>query len=191
MKKQDFMKVRGIGKQNGESFYRDCEGYEDGIFYWEDKPTNLLFRQVLPQDLELVRKARITEANKFVAYKQEKGTVKVSLLGQVIKETDEYIKEIISKSFPESNPEGSMSLVIFNMKTGEFVALMDVVSRSCFGDDVSVGFTFSANKVLKKRYESIVKKRVKELFEDAKITSGELKEEFFNGKDYEPIPMQI
>ena len=40
-------------------------------------------------------------------------------------------------------------------------------------------------------YESIVKKRIKELFEYWKITSEELKEEVFNGKDYVPIPIQV
>ena len=133
MKKQNIMNVRGIGKQNVESMYRDCEGYEDGIFYLEDKPTSLLIRQVLPQDLEILRKCRIAEANKFMAVKQDKqkGTVKMVPLGQVINETDKELQEIIAKALPESNPEGSMSLVIFNMKTGEFIALMDVVSRSC------------------------------------------------------------
>ena len=185
--KQCDVTIKGIGQKQGERLYREYGTNE--IFYYEDKISGLLIRQVLPQDLEIVKKARRIEVSKYFAYKVENGQKKYIPLSKVLKEEpDEEIKKIIEEANPDNNENGNMSLLVFNIKTKEFIALLDVIPKDEFGGKVSLGFTFSDNKPIQKRYEFLLKEKLKAIFLKWKLAK-ELYEEVLEGTLHKSVPI--
>ena len=185
--KQCDVTIKGIGQKEGDRLYRKYGTSE--IFYYEDKRSGLLIRQVLPQDVELVKKARRIEIKKYLAYKVENGQKKYCPLSDIVKEEpDEQIKKIIEESNPDNNDKGDMSLLVFNLKTKEFIALLDAIPDDEFGKKIRLGITFSDNKPIQKRYETLLKEKIKAIFLEWKLAK-ELYEEVLEGTLHKSVPI--
>lgn len=188
---KDYMTVKGITVRNKGSVYCNWPGDEEGIFYLKDKETGFLIRQVIPQDLELVKRYRRVAAKAIlISQYQENGTKKIVTLDKVMKEErDKEVLEKINKSIPKNNPNGDISLIVFNMKTKEFIAIIDVVQVG-YTENAIIGFTFSTNELVKRRYESKLKNRIKDLLIEKQICKT-LTEEIWSKQKaiYEYVPM--
>lgn len=186
---KDYMTVKGIKKGNKGSLYCDWPGDEDGIFYFQDKVTGFLIRQILPQDLELVKKYRLIAASQVIVSKEVNGKKIYMSYDKIMEESDQEVLNLINEAIPKNNENGDISLIVFNIKTKEFIAMLDVmqVGKS---EEAVVGFTFSTNEVIRRRSESKLKSRIKELLIDEKICKS-MKEEVWNTQkgNYELIPM--
>ena len=115
---KDFMTVKGIGKKEGTRLYREFNGDEEGVLYYEDKVNKLLIRQILPipQDIELVRKTRKIAAEELIVTKtDENGRKTITTMDKVLPvDTDEEILKLINRANPQNNDDGSISITIFN-----------------------------------------------------------------------------
>lgn len=191
MAKKDFMTLEGIGKENKGRIYRDYKGDTDGILYFEDKRSNLLIRQIVPiaKDVELVRSTQKIAASQYVLVDKDTSHF-IPLVNVMAEYTDEELKKKIRESNPLVNEEGAMSVAIFNLKTAEFIAILDVETAP--NTDLKIGaitFTFSNNIVIRKRYGKKVKKWVEKFFKEAHIYTGGCREAIFNGNEYELVPI--
>ena len=185
---KDWMTVKGIKKGRKGSVYCDWSGDEEGIFYLKDKVTGFLIRQVLPQDLEIVKKYRRVAAEGVVVRNKDSNRF-VTYDKIMEEESDNEILEMIHESFPRNNENGDISLIVFNMKTKEFIAIMDVIQVGN-SEKAIIGFTFSNNEVIKRHFESKLKKRIKEILIEQKICKS-MKEEIWSVQQsrYVNVPM--
>ena len=152
MAKKDFMTLEGIGKENKGRIYRDYKGDTDGILYFEDKRSNLLIRQIVPiaKDVELVRSTQKIAASQYVLVDKDTSHF-IPLVNVMAEYTDEELKKKIRESNPLVNEEGAMSVAIFNLKTAEFIAILDVEPAKPSVDEIeeifkgigAITFTFS------------------------------------------------
>ena len=191
MAKKDFMTLEGIGKENKRRIYRDYKGDTDGILYFEDKRNNLLIRQIVPiaKDVELVRSTQKIAASQYVLIDKDTSHF-IPLVNVMAEYTDEELKKKIRESNPLVNEEGAMTVAIFNLKTREFLVILDVETAP--NTDLKIGaitFTFSNNIVIRKRYGKKVKKWVEKFFKEAHIYTGGCREAIFNGNEYELVPI--
>ena len=191
MAKKDFMTLEGIGKENKGSIYRDYKDDTDGILYFEDKRNNLLIRQIVPiaKDVELVRSTQKIAASQYVLIDKDTSHF-IPLVNVMAEYTDEELKKKIRESNPLVNEEGAMTVAIFNLKTREFLVILDVETAP--NTDLKIGaitFTFSNNIVIRKRYGKKVKKWVEKFFKEAHIYTGGCREAIFNGNEYELVPI--
>ena len=191
MAKKDFMTLEGIGKENKGRIYRDYKGDTDGILYFEDRRNNLLIRQIVPiaKDVELVRSTQKIAASQYVLIDKDANHF-IPLVNVMAQYTDEELKEKIRESDPLVNDEGAMTVAIFNLKTREFLVILDVETAP--NTDLKIGaitFTFSNNIVIRKRYGKKVKKWVEKFFKEAHIYTGGCREAIFNGNEYELVPI--
>lgn len=146
--RRDYMTVRNIGKRRGKSLYRDIKGRgkdQNGVLYYEFK--GLLYRQILEQDVEIVREARKVVASQQIFTIRDKKTneVKLMSLDKMMKpEKDDEILEIIREMNPE---EGNTSIAVFDLATKDFIAILDVETKPdtnwC---KAGVTFTFAKGK---------------------------------------------
>ena len=191
MAKKDFMTLEGIGKENKRRIYRDYKGDTDGILYFEDKRNNLLIRQIVPiaKDVELVRSTQKIAASQYVLIDKDTSHF-IPLVNVMAEYTDEELKKKIRESNPLVNEEGAMTVAIFNLKTREFLVILDVETAP--NTDLKIGaitFTFSNNIVIRKRYGKKVKKWIEKFFKEAHIYTGGCREAIFNGNEYELVPI--
>lgn len=176
------MTADGIGEPvDKKSIYRDLEGDEDGILYYKDREMKLLIRQVLPQDLEIVREARKIEADKFLAVqKDEFGNKKYVKLSDSIKdESDEQILEIIRKSNPINNTNGDITIVVFNIRKSKCLLVADISANDEDAKTGKITFVFFKENVKTEQEEKRIKSKVKEIVIESNMYS-ELYEEFVN-----------
>ena len=191
MAKKDFMTLEGIGKENKGRIYRYYKDDTDGILYFEDKRNNLLIRQIVPiaKDVELVRSTQKIAASQYVLIDKDTSHF-IPLVNVMAEYTDEELKKKIRESNPLVNEEGAMTVAIFNLKTREFLVILDVETAP--NTDLKIGaitFTFSNNIVIRKRYGKKVKKWVEKFFKEAHIYTDGCREAIFNGNEYELVPI--
>lgn len=191
MAKKDFMTLEGIGRKNKGSIYRNYKDDTDGILYFEDKRNNLLIRQIVPtaKDVELVKNTQKIAARQYFLVSKDK-THFISLDKVMAEYTDEELKRKIRESNPLVNEEGAMSVAIFNLKTKEFIAILDVEeAQNTDGKIGAITFTFSNNMIIRKRYGNKIRKWVENLFKEQHIYTGGCREVVFNGNEYELLPI--
>ena len=191
---KDFMTVKGIGKKEGTRLYREFNGDEEGVLYYEDKVNKLLIRQILPipQDIELVRKTRKIAAEELIVTKtDENGRKTITTMDKVLPvDTDEEILKLIIRANPQNNDDGSISITIFNMVTKEFIAILDVEPiPDTESKEAGILFTFSRNKIIRKRYGEKVKRIINNLLKEDGMYPNGCKEVIWTGKDYVLIPI--
>lgn len=164
-----------------KSIYRDLEGDEDGILYYKDRELKLLIRQVLPQDLEIVKEARKIEADKFLAVKKDEfGNKKYVKLSDTIKdESDEEILEIIRKSNPINNTNGDITIVVFNIRKSKCLLVADISANDEDAKTGKITFVFFKENVKTDQEEQRIKLKLKEIILESGMYS-ELYEEFVN-----------
>ena len=193
MAKKDFMTLEGIGKENKGSIYRDYKGDTDGILYFEDKRNNLLIRQIVPieKDVELVRATQKISAQQYILVDKDR-TRFIPLEKVLTKESDEKLKERIRLTNPLVNDEGAMTVAIFNLKTAEFITIMDVESaKDSFAGEVgAITFTFSRNLLIRKRYGKKVRRWAEEFFKKTNIYPDGCREVIFENNGYKLIPIE-
>ena len=191
MAKKDFMTLEGIGKENKGSIYRDYKDDTDGILYFEDRRNNLLIRQIVPiaKDVELVRNTQKIAARQYILISKDK-THFISLDKVMAEYTDEELKKKIRESNPLVNGEGAMTVAIFNLKTKEFIAILDIEeAQNTDGKIGAITFTFSNNMLVRKRYGKNVRKGVEKFLKETHIYTGGCREAIFNGNEYELVPI--
>lgn len=191
MTKKDFMTLEGIGKENKGRIYRDYKGDTDGILYFEDRRNNLLIRQIVPiaKDVELVRSTQKIAASQYVLIDKDANHF-IPLVNVMAQYTDEELKEKIRESDPLVNDEGAMTVAIFNLKTREFLVILDVETAP--NTDLKIGaitFTFSNNMVIRNRYGKKIRRWVEKFFKETHIYTGGCQEAIFNGNEYELVPI--
>ena len=193
MAKKDFMTLEGIGRENKGSIYRDYKGDTDGILYFEDKRNNLLIRQIVPieKDVELVRATQKISAQQYILVDKDR-TRFIPLEKVLTKESDEKLKERIRLTNPLVNDEGAMTVAIFNLKTAEFITIMDVESaKDSFAGEVgAITFTFSRNLLIRKRYGKKVRRWAEEFFKKTNIYPDGCREVIFENNGYKLIPIE-
>ena len=193
MAKKDFMTLEGIGRENKGSIYRDYKGDTDGILYFEDKRNNLLIRQIVPieKDVELVRATQKMSAQQYILVDKDR-TRFIPLEKVLTKESDEKLKERIRLTNPLVNDEGAMTVAIFNLKTAEFITIMDVESaKDSFAGEVgAITFTFSRNLLIRKRYGKKVRRWAEEFFKKTNIYPDGCREVIFENNGYKLIPIE-
>ena len=193
MAKKDFMTLEGIGKENKGRIYRDYKGDTDGILYFEDKRNNLLIRQIVPieKDVELVRATQKISAQQYILVDKDR-TRFIPLEKVLTKESDEKLKERIRLTNPLVNDEGAMTVAIFNLKTAEFITIMDVESaKDSFAGEVgAITFTFSRNLLIRKRYGKKVRRWAEEFFKKTNIYPDGCREVIFENNGYKLIPIE-
>lgn len=193
MAKKDFMTLEGIGRENKGSIYRDYKGDTDGILYFEDKRNNLLIRQIVPieRDVELVRATQKISAQQYILVDKDR-TRFIPLEKVLTKESDEKLKERIRLTNPLVNDEGAMTVAIFNLKTAEFITIMDVESaKDSFAGEVgAITFTFSRNLLIRKRYGKKVRRWAEEFFKKTNIYPDGCREVIFENNGYKLIPIE-
>ena len=191
MAKKDFMTLEGIGKENKGRIYRDYKGDTDGILYFEEKRSNLLIRQIVPiaKDVELVRSTQKIAASQYVLVDKDTSHF-IPLVNVMAEYTDEELKKKIRESNPLVNEEGAMSVAIFNLKTAEFIAILDVETAP--NTDFKIGaitFTFSNNMVIRNRYGQKIRRWTENFLRETHIYTGGCREAIFNGNEYELVPI--
>lgn len=193
MTRKDFMTLEGIGRENKGSIYRDYKGDTDGILYFEDKRNNLLIRQIVPieKDVELVRATQKISAQQYILVDKDR-TRFIPLEKVLTKESDEKLKERIRLTNPLVNDEGAMTVAIFNLKTAEFITIMDVESaKDSFAGEVgAITFTFSRNLLIRKRYGKKVRRWAEEFFKKTNIYPDGCREVIFENNRYKLIPIE-
>lgn len=189
---KDVMTLEGIGKENKGSIYRDYKNDTTGILYYEDKKNNLLIRQILPiaKDIQLVRETRKNDVRLHILVSEDK-KILIPFEGVVREYSDDELKEIIRKANPLVNGEGAISVAIFNLKTKEFITILDVETVILdTGEEVgALTFLFSGNLMIRKRYGKKIRRWADNFFREAHIYTGGCREAIFNGKEYELIPI--
>ena len=198
MAKKDFMTLEGIGKENKGSIYRDYKDDTDGILYFEDRRNNLLIRQIVPiaKDVELVRSTQKIAASQYVLVDKDTSHF-IPLVNVMAEYTDEELKKKIRESNPLVNEEGAMSVAIFNLKTAEFIAILDVEPAKPSVDEIeeifkgigAITFTFSRNLVIRKRYGQKVRRWVEEFFKENNIYPLGCCEVIFENNENKLIPI--
>ena len=193
MAKKDFMTLEGIGRENKGSIYRDYKGDTDGILYFEDKRNNLLIRQIVPieKDVELVRATQKISAQQYILVDKDR-TRFIPLEKVLTKESDEKLKERIRLTNPLVNDEGALTVATFNLKTAEFITIMDVESaKDSFAGEVgAITFTFSRNLLIRKRYGKKVRRWAEEFFKKTNIYPDGCREVIFENNGYKLIPIE-
>ena len=183
MAKKDFMTLEGIGKENKGRIYRDYKGDTDGILYFEDKRNNLLMRQIVPiaKDVELVRSTQKIAASQYVLVDKDTSHF-IPLVNVMAEYTDEELKKKIRESNPLFNAEGAMTVVIFNLKTKEFIAILSVESAENTDKDMgAITFTFSKNMVIRNRYGQKIRRWTENFLRETHIYTDGCQEVIFNG----------
>lgn len=191
MAKKDFMTLEGIGKENKGRIYRDYKGDTDGILYFEDKRNNLLIRQIVPiaKDVELVRSTQKIAASQYVLVDKDTSHF-IPLVNVMAEYTDEELKKKIRESNPLVNEEGAMSVAIFNLKTAEFIAILDVETAPNTDFKIeAITFTFSNNMVIRNRYGQKIRRWTEKFLKETHIYTGGCREAIFNGNEYELVPI--
>ena len=172
------MTLEGIGPERKGSLYRDIEGYDEGILYFEDIDSKFLIRQVTTRksDLILAKQSRGYSArNTKVLVKHANGgqsLFQVDNWSQVLEDSDEELMEMIDRSNPQKNDDGSMALFVFYMGTKEFIASVDIQPMKGNSDLGMILFTFSTAPRVEKRFGKKIRKRIKEIM----LSSGMYKE---------------
>ena len=83
-----------------------------------------------------------------------------------------------------------MTVAIFNLKTKEFIPILDVEEAQNTDSKIGViTFTFSNNMIVRKWYGKKVRKWVEKLFKETHIYTGGCREAIFNGNEYELVPI--
>lgn len=194
MATRDLMTVKGIGKKERERLYRSWYNDEEGILYYEDKKNGLLIRQALPikQDLELIKITRRTAAKNLILSAKDKNGKDIIITADKVlpKETNEELLKLIKESDPKNNDRGSISLLVFNFATKEFIVALDV-DPLIEGEYQKGGiiFTFSDNLLVRKKYENRVKRWVNSLLIEKGVYPGGCKEAWYNGTEYIFLPI--
>lgn len=165
------MNVEGIKEPISGGIYRDLDGDDNGILYYKDRVMKLLVRQVMPQDLEVVKEARRIEAEKFyTAKKDESGKMMFMKLSEVREEdSDEKILDAIKKANPVNNDDGDIALIVFNMRKSRCLCVAELDADP---DNIEVGkitFTFFPNSVRSEQEERMIKLRVQEIILESKM----------------------
>lgn len=181
---------RKIGKEIKGKIYRDIGEDGKSILYYEDKKSGLLFREVLEQDVDLVWKLRKNMGNSIIIEAEEKGTGrKVYQRASDIlpKESKKEVLQKIRKINPES---GDFALMVFNIKTSSFICLIDIETEeeSDFKEGI-VDFVFVENRMIRKQYAKLVKKRFNEICRETYLFQNGCKEIFWNGNGYSFITL--
>lgn len=198
MAKKDFMTLEGIGKENKGSIYRDYKDDTEGILYFKDRKNNFLIRQIIPipKDVELVRKTQKISSQQYILVDKERNQF-IPLEKVLTEESDEKLKERIRLANPLQNDEGAMTVAIFNLKTGEFIAILDVEPAKPSVDEIeeifkgigAITFTFSRNLVIRKRYGQKVRRWVEEFFKENNIYPLGCCEVIFENNENKLIPI--
>lgn len=191
MAKKDFMTLEGIGKENKGSIYRNYKDDTDGILYFEDRRNNLLIRQIVPiaKDVELVRSTQRIAAQQYVLVSKDRRQF-ISLDKVMAEYTDEELKKKIRESNPLVNGEGAMTVAIFNLKTKEFIAILDIEeAQNTDGKIGAITFTFSNNMVIRNRYGQKIRRWTEKFLKETHIYTGGCREAIFNGNEYELVPI--
>ena len=185
MTKREKMLVKGVGKFNGKSLFRDLKGYPDGIFYYEDRRTGLLFRQILPQDIEIMKEAGETAARERI----------INYNGQLFT-SDKLSKPVsddkILKIINDSNPsKGIFSIAVFNIKRAQFICIIDIEPiENTDENEAKLLIGFCKNLVTKNRYGKLVKKRFNEICIESNLFPKGCKEKVWNGYEYKLVSIE-
>lgn len=185
--RKDYMTVKGgVGPKDGDRIYRDLKGVPGiDIIYFEYK--GFLFRQILEQDVALVKEANRLESQNYQMLVRDKRTGNYEVMSAdkvYAAPTDEEILQRIRGI--NANDEGKVSLAVFVAKTKEFVAILDVETlEDSEYTECAVEFLFSNNKVTRKRYENNVKKYFIDACKETGFFVNGGKEKINHGDHYE------
>lgn len=193
MTKKSMMKVKGIGKEEKGRLFRDVKGNKDydEIFYYEDKKMQLLIRQILPQDLEIVKVTRKIVAKQILLRMQDKeGNIIYKTMDKIPDETsNEELIEKIYQADPLKSDTGCFSLIVFNSKTGEFIATMDIEPLDEDYTEGGIQFIFANNKVIESKWGEKLKRKMKSLLMESNVYPKDCKEIVLKSNEYELVPI--
>lgn len=193
MTKKSMMKVKGIGKEEKGRLFRDVKGNKDydEIFYYEDKKMQLLIRQILPQDLEIVKVTRKIVAKQILLRMQDKeGNIIYKTMDKIPDETsNEELIEKIYQADPLKSDTGCFSLIVFNSKTGEFIATMDIEPLDEDYTEGGIQFIFASNKVIESKWGEKLKRKMKSLLMESNVYPKDCKEIVLKSNEYELVPI--
>ncbi len=180
--KIDRMRVQGITNPGRDSLYWDLKGDKTGIFYCEDKVSGLLFREILPQDTEILR-----EMGEVAASEQMARLYGIKYPGR--KMSDEEIFRIIRKNNPEN---GYFSIAVFDMNTADFLCIIDIESISTEEGRILLGKgkKMAQNQVMRRKIEPLVKRRLNSILIDSWVFPNGCKEKVWNGFGYKVVPIE-
>ena len=184
--KKDYMTViGGVGPKNGDSIYRDLKkGKKEDIIFVEKN--GLLFREILEQDVPLVKDASAAARQGLNMLVRDKMSGNYSVMPAEKVYALPTEAEILQRIQSINKDDGKTSLAVFASKTKEFIAIFDVetIEESEY-TQCAVQFFFTKNKVTRKTYENKVKVAFTQICKESGLFKNGCKEKVKKGDHYE------
>ena len=181
---KNYMTVKdGIGPKRGESLYRDLKKGGEMLYF---EHNGFLFREVLEQDLPLIKEVNkmSRQSTLMLVRDKETGNYEVMSADKVYSAPTE--KDILDKIRQIRADESRFALAVFEPKTKQFLALLDVeiLPDSEFTEG-AVEFFFSNNKITRKLFEKKVKKSFVEACKESWLFTAGCLEKVNHGDHYQ------
>lgn len=182
---KDYMTVKGgVGPKDGERIYRDLKKEDKDIIYIQYK--GLLFRDILDQDVDLIREANrgFREACTMLVRDQKTGQFQLMSADKIYDPPTD--KEILERIRGIDREKGKCSIAVFEHKTKQFIALLDVETlENTEFKECAVEFMFAKNKLIQRAWGNKVKKYFVEICKESGLFINGCVEKINHGDHYQ------